>query len=99
MSRLIFILGMALACAQAVYPVAHGVLKSIAGSELLVEVEQDHEMKFRVTRKTRVYSQAKEIKASSLEPGQTLDIEMESARTGALEAIRITVVATAAQPN
>ena len=55
---------------KGVYPTSHGVLKSISGSQLLVELDDEHEMKFRITRKTKVFSQgkdgAKEIKTSSL---------------------------------
>ena len=44
-------------------------------------------MKFRITRKTKIFTQtkdgqgkevSKEVKISSLEPGQTLDIDMEN---------------------
>ncbi|MBZ5636404.1 MAG: hypothetical protein LAO55_25045 [Acidobacteriia bacterium] len=52
-------------------------------------------MKFRITRKTKFLSQSKqgvkEIKASSLQPGQTVDVDMQSAIDGAFEAVRITV--------
>lgn len=81
---------------KGVYPTSHGVLKSISGSQLLVQVDDEHEMKFRITRKTKIFSQgkdgAKEIKASSLEPGQTVDVDMQSALDGSFEAIRVTVV-------
>lgn len=84
-----------------VYPTSHGLLKSISGSQLLVEVDTDHEMKFRITRKTKIFSQSKdsqgkdvskEIKASSLEPGQTVDVDMQGAPDGSFEAVHITVV-------
>jgi hypothetical protein len=89
-----------------VYPTAHGVLKSISGSQLFVEMDDDHEMKFRITHKTKSYNQtkdaqgkvvSKEIKTSSLQPGQTVDIDMESSLDGAFEAVRIVVVPEA--PN
>jgi hypothetical protein len=87
---------------KGVYPTSHGVLKSISGSQLLVELDDEHEMKFRITRKTKVFSQgkdgAKEIKTSSLEPGQTVDVDMQSALDGAFEAVRITVVPANAEP-
>jgi hypothetical protein len=66
-----------------------------------VEVDEDHEMKFRLIHKTKFYKQSKdsqgktvskEIKASSLEPGQTVDIDMQSSLDGAFEAVHITVL-------
>ena len=82
-----------------VFPTSHGVLKSISGSQLLLDVGDDHEIKFRITHKTKSYIQSKdsqgrsivkEIKTSSLQPGQTLDIDMQSSLDGTFEAIRIT---------
>jgi hypothetical protein len=71
------------------------VLKSISGSLLLIELDDEHEMKFRITRKTRFFSQTKqdtqEIKASSLHPGQTVSVDMQSALDGSFEAVRITL--------
>jgi hypothetical protein len=71
------------------------VIKSISGTQLLLEVDDEHEMKFRITRKTKIFSQdkegAKEIKASSLHPGQTVSIDMESSLDGSFEAIRVTL--------
>jgi len=78
-----------------VYPTSHGILKSVSRSVLVVEVDDEHEMKFRITRKTRFYSQGKqgahEIKASSLQPGQTVDVDMQAALDGSFEAVRITL--------
>ena len=80
---------------KGVYPTAHGVLKSISGGQLLMEVDDEHEMKFRITRKTKFFSQskdgAKEIKAAALEAGQTVDVDMQTALDGAFEAVHITV--------
>jgi hypothetical protein len=93
---------------KGIYPTSHGVVKSISGSQLLVEVDNDHEMKFRITRKTKVFSQSKdaqgkevskEIKASSLEPGQTVDVDMQGALDGSFEAVRIAVVPPNAAPS
>lgn len=90
-----------------IYPTSHGVLKSISGSQLFMELEDEHEMKFRITHSTKSYIQSKdghgknvvkEIKTSSLQPGQTLDIDMKSSLDGAFEAVRITVV-SGAGPN
>jgi hypothetical protein len=87
-----------------IYPTSHGVLKSISGSQLLMEVDDEHEMKFRITHSTKSYIQSKdgqgknivkEIKTSSLQPGQTLDIDMKSSLDGAFEAVRIMVVSGA----
>ena len=81
---------------KGVFPTAHGTVKSIAGSQLFVEMEEDHEMKFRLIHKTKIYSQSKdglkEIKASSLKPGETVDIDMQVSLDGAFEAVRVTVV-------
>ena len=48
-------------------------------------------MKFWITRKTKIFSQNKEIKAASLHPGQAVTVEAQSALDGAYEAVRITV--------
>jgi hypothetical protein len=86
---------------KGVFPTAHGTIKSIAASQLFVVVDEDHEMKFRLIHKTKIFTQSKdgqgkivskEIKASSLEPGQTVDIDMQVSLDGAFEALRITVV-------
>jgi hypothetical protein len=64
-------------------------------------------MKFRLIHKTKFYTQSKdsqgktvtkEIKASSLEPGQTVDIDMQASLDGAFEAVHVTVVPAAAEP-
>jgi hypothetical protein len=86
---------------KGVYPTERGVVKSISGSQLFVEMDDEHEMKFRLTRKTKVYNQAKddqgktvakEIKASALEIGETVDVDMQTAPDGSFEAVRISVV-------
>jgi len=86
---------------KGVFPTAHGSVKSISGSQLYVEVDEDHEMKFRLIHKTKIFKQSKdgqgktvtkEIKASALEPGQTVDIDMQSSLDGAFEAVHITVL-------
>jgi hypothetical protein len=73
----------------------------------LVEVDEDHEIKFRMTRKTKIFKQSKdsqgknvstEIKASSLEPGQTVDVDMQSSLDGSFEAVHVTVVPADAEP-
>jgi hypothetical protein len=83
-----------------VYPTSHGVLKSISRSFLLVGVDNDeHEMKFRITRKTKFFTSqgnkgkrvTKEIKASSLHAGQTVDVDMQSSLDGSFEAVRVIV--------
>ena len=92
---------------KGVFPTAHGTIKSIAGSQLFVEVDEDHEMKFRLIHKTKFFRQfkdeqgkivSKEIKASALEPGQTVDIDMQASLDGAFEAVHVTVVPADAQP-
>jgi len=86
---------------KGVFPTAHGTIKSISGSQLFVEVDEDHEMKFRLIHKTKIFMQSKdgqgkivlkEIKTSSLEPGQTVDIDMQSSLDGTFEAVHITVL-------
>jgi hypothetical protein len=78
---------------KGVYPTSRGILKSISGSLLFVELDDEHEMKFRITRKTKFLSQNKqdtqEIKASSLHPGQTVSVDMQSTLDGSFEAVRI----------
>jgi hypothetical protein len=92
---------------KGVYPTERGVLKSISGGKLFVEMDDEHEMKFRITRKTKVFTQTKdaqgknvpkEIKASSLEPGETIDVDMQTAPDGSFEAIRITLVPLKEEP-
>jgi hypothetical protein len=86
---------------KGVFPTAHGTIKSLSGSQLFVEVDEDHEMKFRLIHKTKIFTQSKDgqgktvlkaIKASALEPGQTVDIDMQSSLDGAFEAVYITVL-------
>ena len=81
-----------------VYPTSHGIVKSLSRSLLLIEVDDGHEMKFRIIRKTKFYSQDKqgahEIKASSLQPGQTVDVDMQAALDGSFEAVRVTLEST-----
>jgi len=53
-------------------------------------------MKFRITRKTKIFSFQggqghQEIKVSALHPGQTISIDMQSGLDGSFEAVRITV--------
>ena len=81
---------------KGVYPTLRGVLKSISGSLLLLEIDDEQEMKFRMTRKTKIFAPQggqgnQETKASSLHPGQTISIDMQSGLDGAYEAVRITV--------
>ena len=83
--------GIALCFGQGVYPISRGTLKSISGAQLTVQVDDEHEMRFRITRKTKTYAQKKEIKTSSLQPGQAVAVEAQSAIDGSFEAVRITV--------
>ena len=93
---------------KGVYPTERGVLKSISGGQLFVEMDDEHEMKFRITRKTKIFTQTKnaegknvfkEIKASSLEPGETIDVDMQTAPDGSFEAVRITLVPLKEEPR
>ena len=86
---------------KGVFPTAHGTVKSLSGSQLYVEVDEDHEMKFRLIHKTKIFVQSKDAKgkiverqakASALGPGQTVDIDMQASLDGAFEAVRITVL-------
>jgi hypothetical protein len=58
-------------------------------------MDDEHEMKFRITRKTKIFSQSKqgsqEIKASSLHPGQAIAVDAQSALDGSFEAVRVTL--------
>ena len=59
----------------------------------MVAMDDEHEMKFRITRKTKFVSSEKqgsqEIKASSIESGQAVAVDAETALDGAFEAVRI----------
>jgi len=62
----------------------------------LLEIDDEHEMKFRMTRKTKIFASRggrgnQEMKVSSLHPGQTISIDMQSGLDGSFEAVRITV--------
>jgi len=72
-----------------VYATSHGVVKSISKSVLMVAMDDEHEMKFRITRKTKFISGDKSIKASSIESGQSVAVDAETALDGAFEAVRI----------
>jgi hypothetical protein len=78
---------------KGLYPTAHGVIKSISGTQVFVQVDEEHEMKFRITRKTKILLHGKAAKSSSLEPGQTVDIDMQSSLDGSFEAVSIIVAA------
>jgi len=71
-------------------------------------MDDEHEMKFRITRKSKIFTQTKnaegknvfkEIKASSLEPGETIDVDMQTAPDGSFEAVRITLVPLKEEPR
>jgi len=66
-------------------------------------MDDEHEMKFRITRKTKVFSQDKqdtqEIKASSLHPGQAVSIDMQSSLDGSFEAVRVIVESPKESPK
>ena len=92
----ICLFGLTVPCwGQGVHPVTYGVIKSISRSLLLVSVDDEHEMKFQITRKTKFSSQDKQgshdIKASSLEAGQAVAVEAQVALDGAFEAVRVTL--------
>jgi hypothetical protein len=78
---------------KGVYATTHGVVKSISKSELMVAMDDEHEMKFRITRKTKFVLSEKqgsqEIKASSIESGQAVAVDAETALDGSFEAVRI----------
>ena len=78
---------------KGVYATSHGVVKSISKSVLTIAMDNEHEMKFRITRKTKIVSGEKqgnqEIKASSIEAGQAVAVDAETALDGSFEAVRI----------
>ena len=80
---------------KGVYPTTYGVVKSISRSLLLVRLDDEHEMKFQITHKTKFSSQDKQglhdIKASSLEAGQAVAVDAQVALDGAFEAVRVTL--------
>lgn len=78
---------------KGVYATSHGVVKSISKSVLMVAMDNEHEMKFRITRKTKFVSEDKqgshEIKGDSLESGQPVAVDAETAQDGSFEAVRV----------
>ena len=74
---------------KGVYATSHGIVKSISKSALIVAMDDEHEMKFRITRKTKFMSGDKEIKASSIKSGQSVAVDAETSLDGAFEAVRI----------
>src|SRR5436189_6476395 len=50
---------------KGVYATSHGVVKSISKSALMVAMDDEHEMKFRITRKAKFISSDKETKSTS----------------------------------
>ena len=74
---------------KGVYATSYGVVKSISKGVLMVAMEDEHEMKFRITRKTKFISSDKEIKSTSIEPGQSVAVDAETSLDGAFEAVRI----------
>ena len=78
---------------KGVYATSHGVVKSISKSVLMVAMDDEHEMKFRITRKTKFFSGEKqgsqEIRASAIESGQAVAVDAETALDGSFEAVRI----------
>jgi hypothetical protein len=80
---------------KGVYATSRGVVKSISKALLTVSVDEDHEIKFRLTRKTKFFLQDKEgahdIKSSALESGQTVSVDAETALDGSFEAARVVV--------
>ena len=89
----------ALCLGQGVYPISRGILKSISQGQLSVAVDDEHEMKFRITRKTRFFAsrrdqgkqRTEDVKVSSLQPGQTVAVEAQSSIDGSFEAVRVTI--------
>jgi len=59
----------------------------------MVAMDEEHEMKFRITRKTKFFSGEKqgsqEIKASAIESGQAVAVDAETTLDGAFEAVRV----------
>ena len=75
---------------KGIYATSHGVVKSISKSELMMAMDDEHEMKFRITRKTKFVSGDKqEIKASAIESGQAVAVDAETALDGSFQAVRI----------
>jgi hypothetical protein len=78
---------------KGVYATSHGVVKSISKTLLTVTMDNEHEMKFRITRKTKFVSGEKQgnqdIKASSIESGQPVAVDAETALDGSFEAVRV----------
>jgi len=74
---------------KGVYATSDGAVKAISKSALIVAMDNEHEMKFRITRKTKFISGDKEIKASAIESGQEVAVDAQTSVDGAFEAVRI----------
>jgi hypothetical protein len=68
-------------------------MKSMTKTQLVIAVDEEHEMKFRITHKTKFAADDKqgghEIKPASLEPGQALAVDAQTSLDGAFEAVRV----------
>lgn len=68
-------------------------MKSISKTLLVLAMEDEHEMKFRITGKTRFMAEDKqgsrEIKPAALEAGQSLAVDAQTTLDGAFEAVRV----------
>jgi len=74
---------------KGIYATSHGVVKSISKGELIVAMDDEHEMKFRITRKTKFISGEQEIKPSAIESGQAVAVDAETVLDGSFQAVRI----------
>jgi hypothetical protein len=78
---------------KGVYATSHGVVKSISKGVLMLAMDDEHEMKFRITRKTRFVSAVKQgtqdIRPSAIESGQVVAVDAETTLDGAFEAVRV----------
>lgn len=76
-------------------------MKSISKTLLVLAVDDEHEMKFRITRKTRFIAENKqgsrEIKPADLEAGQPLAVDAQTTLDGAFEAVRVVAEAASIQ--
>lgn len=68
-------------------------MKSISKTLLVLAMDDEHEMKFRITRKTKFIVKDKqgsrEIKPETLEAGQPLAVDAQTTLDGAFEAVQV----------
>ena len=70
-------------------PVAtfHGTLKSVSKKELVLEVQNEHEVAFAISHKTKFLKEKKSIKAADIPSGAVLSVDGKRDILGNTEAV------------